>query len=306
MEGDNPEPDAGVATCVDCHGGHGILAVGNVNSSVYPTRVAETCAGCHADEKVMAGRTYNDRLLGHDQYEHWSQSVHGRALLENGDLSAPSCNDCHGNHGALPPGVDSVANACGTCHGKISNLFAETTMKHRFEQVGLPGCATCHGNHLIAHPDDGMLGMESTTLCFDCHNPEKPKYGATWAGAEMARTMRVRLDQLKREIETSESMVREAEHLGMEVRGPRFDLRQAFDALTDARTQLHSFKPGPMQAALNEGLKVTSDVRRGAEEALQEHTYRRWWLAASLVPILVVIGLLVLYIRTLAPAASRS
>ena len=63
--------------------------------------------------------------------EQWRQSVHGQALLEKGDLTAPACNDCHGNHGAMPPGVDSVANACGTCHGKIANLFAETRMKHQ-------------------------------------------------------------------------------------------------------------------------------------------------------------------------------
>ena len=306
IEGENAQPDPAVATCIDCHGGHGILAVKNVNSPVYPTRVAETCARCHADEKVMAGRTYNDRPLGHDQYQQWRQSVHGRALLEKGDLSAPACNDCHGNHGAMPPGVDSVANACGKCHGKVAKLFAETRMKHTFEQVGLPGCATCHGSHLITHPHDELLGMESSTFCFKCHNPENPKYGATLAGAETARAMRARLDQLKREIETAEGMVQEAEQLGMEVRTPRFDLRQAFDALTNARTQVHSFKPGPMEAAIDEGLKVTSDVKHGAERALREHTYRRLWLAASLVPLLLVVGLLVLYIRTLPLAASHS
>jgi predicted CXXCH cytochrome family protein len=305
LEGENAEPDQAVATCIDCHGRHGILAVKDVNSPVYPTRVAETCARCHADENLMAGRTYNGRPLGHEQYEQWGQSVHGRALLEQGDLSAPACNDCHGNHGAMPPGVDSVANACGACHGKISNLFAETQMKHRFEQAGLPGCATCHGNHLISHPDDEMLGMQSTAVCFSCHNPENPKYGATLAGADAGRAMRARLDQLKKEIELAEGMVGEAERLGMEVRGPRFDLRQAFDALTNARTLVHSFKPGPMEAALDEGLRVTTDVKRGAEQALWEHTYRRLWLAASLAPILVVVGLLVLYIRTLPAPTSH-
>ena len=299
LEGENAQPDTAVATCIDCHGRHGILAVSNAISPVYPTHVAETCARCHADEKVMAGRTYNDRPLGHNQYEQWRQSVHARALLEKGDLSAPACNDCHGNHGAMPPGVDSVANACGTCHGKIAGLFAQARMKHKFEEVGLPGCATCHGNHLITQPADEMLGMQKGAVCFNCHNPENPQYGATLAGAEAAKSMRARLEQLKHEINGAERTIREAEHLGMEVRGPRFELREAFDALTNARTLVHSFKPGPMEAALEEGLKVTSDVNRRAEQALREHTRRRLWLAASLVPILVVVGLLVLYIRTL-------
>jgi hypothetical protein len=141
--------------------------------------------------------------------------------------------------------------------------------------------------------------MERGAVCFKCHNPENPQYGATLAGAKTAQAMRDRLEQLKHEINSAERAIGEAEHLGMEVRGPRYDLRQAFDALTNARTLVHSFRPGPMEAALEEGLKVASDVNRKAEEALREHTYRRLWLAASLVPILVVVALLVLYIRTL-------
>jgi predicted CXXCH cytochrome family protein len=292
-------PDKAVATCVDCHGRHGILAVKNPNSPVYPTHVAQTCARCHADQTIMAGRTYNDRPLGHDQFDQWRRGVHGRALLEKGDLSAATCNDCHGNHGAMPPGVDSVANACGTCHGKIANLFAETSMKHKFQEAGLPGCATCHGTHETTHPSDALLGMHSGAICARCHNLQNPQYGATVAGAEAAQTMHQRLEQLKKEIAQCEQLVQAADRLGMEVRGPRFDLRQAFDALTNARTLVHSFKPAPLEAALGEGLQATVQVKEAASTALAEHTNRRMWLAASLVPILVVVALLLLYIRTL-------
>jgi predicted CXXCH cytochrome family protein len=304
-EGENAQVDDAVATCVKCHGGHGILALKDTNSSVYPTRVAQTCARCHSNEKLMAGRTYNNRPLGHHQYEQWLQSVHGRALLEKGDLSSPACNDCHGNHGAMPPGVDSVANACGTCHGKISGLFVETRMMHKFEEVGLPGCATCHGAHLTSSPTDQMLGMEDTAVCAKCHNSENPQYGATVAGAQTARAMRTRLDELKQGIAEAEDKVRQAERLGMEVRGPRFDLRQAFDSLTNARTLVHAFKPAPVEAALNEGLTVTADVKQRAEAALREHTHRRVWLATSLAPLLVVVSLLLLYIRRLPPSAPK-
>jgi predicted CXXCH cytochrome family protein len=297
------EPDTTVATCIDCHGGHGILAVNNVHSPVYAANVAQTCARCHADQAKMAGRTFNDRPLGHHQFDQWRRGVHGRALFEKGDLSAATCNDCHGNHGAMPPGVDSVANACGTCHGKVAKLFAETRMKHKFQEAGLPGCATCHGTHETAQPSDELLGMQSSAVCARCHNPENPQYGATVAGAAAAKAMRDRLELLKHEIAQSESMVRAAERLGMEVRGPRFDLRQAFDALTNARTLVHSFKPGPVDEALGEGLKVTAQVEERAGAALQEHTNRRVWLAASLVPMLIVVALLLAYIRTL-PLAS--
>jgi len=136
-EGEHPWIDEGVATCVDCHGKHGILAVKDSTSPVYPTLVARTCASAIPTSSGWRGVfTMTGR---------WARSVRSMvsrcaraALLEKGDLAAPACNDCHGNHGAMPPGVDSVANACGTCHGKIANLFAETSMKHKFQRWGCP------------------------------------------------------------------------------------------------------------------------------------------------------------------------
>jgi hypothetical protein len=102
-----------------------------------------------------------------------------------------------------------------------------------------------------------------------------------------------------------EEKIRQAERLGMEVGGPRFDLRQAFDSLTNARTLVHSFKPGPVEDALNEGLAVASDVKQRAEAALREHTNRRVWLATSLAPLLIVVSLLLLYIRRLPPETRK-
>ena len=116
----------------------------DLKSPVYPTHVATDLRRLPCRSQKMAGREYHGRPLGHSQYELWSKSVHAKALLKDGDLSAPTCNDCHGNHGAVPPQVKSVANACGMCHGKVADLFAKTRMKHRFEEAGLPGCATCH------------------------------------------------------------------------------------------------------------------------------------------------------------------
>jgi predicted CXXCH cytochrome family protein len=292
--------DPQVATCINCHSEgrtHNILAVDDQKSTVYPTRVAETCATCHSDANLMAGRSYHDRPLSHNQYELWKSSVHGQALLNRGDLSAPTCNDCHGNHGAIPPEVDSVANACGTCHGKVAALFAETRMKHQFEAVGLPGCATCHGNHQTLSPTDEMLGMEGDGVCSRCHADQR--HGATIAGAETARSMRSQLEGLKLQIAGAEEKIEEAERLGMEVRGPRFDLRQARDALTNARSQVHSFALDPVEKTAAEGLQVVAEVTERANAALAEHTYRRIWLAGSVLPILVVIVLLLLYIRTL-------
>ena len=64
--------------------------------------------------------------------------------------------------------------------------------------------------------------------------------------------------------------------------------------------------PGPIQKALDEGLQVAAQVEARSQEALREHTARRIWLAASLAPILIVIVLLLLYIRTLRPLTTET
>jgi hypothetical protein len=72
--------DLNVATCVDCHGAHGIRSVHDPKSSVYPTNVAETCARCHADSARMV-----PYKLPTNQRDLFRQSVHGQALLNNRD-----------------------------------------------------------------------------------------------------------------------------------------------------------------------------------------------------------------------------
>lgn len=202
--------DTGVATCADCHGAHGILSAADPRSPVYPRQVAETCRQCHGDPAHMAGRTSDDgRPLPIDQYERWRRSVHAAALLEKEDLSAPTCNDCHGNHGAAPPGLDSIANVCGRCHGREAELFRQSPKRAGFElhnreflsSVGPEGCAachsppepaasragnhaftectSCHGNHSVVRPTVAMLSPLPATPCAFCHEPPAPAGSAT-------------------------------------------------------------------------------------------------------------------------------
>lgn len=188
-----------VATCADCHGAHGVRAVADPASRVHPTRVAETCSSCHADPEHMAGATLeNGRPLPTDQIALWSGSVHAKALLERGDLSAPTCNDCHGNHGAAPPGIQSISFICGQCHGREARLFRQSPKQAAYEEHnelmdGLgPGgcaechedpdpaatvmtvdhlseCASCHGNHAVRRPTLAMLTPLPSTPCAFCH-----------------------------------------------------------------------------------------------------------------------------------------
>lgn len=191
--------DLKVATCIDCHGTHGILAAGDARSAVYPSRVAETCSRCHSDTGYMEGyRTDDGRPLPVDQFALWQVSVHGRSMLEREDLSAPTCNDCHGNHGATPPGLDSITFVCGQCHGREAGLFRGSKKHAGFEthneilaDSDAPGCdlchqvpaalselppirsfgecTTCHGNHGIVRPTLAMFSPLPETPCAFCH-----------------------------------------------------------------------------------------------------------------------------------------
>jgi len=196
--------DLKVATCIDCHTVHGILRVNDPRSPVYPKHVAETCRACHGDAKRMAGYKLPDgRPLPINQYALWRQSVHAQALLEREDLSAPTCNDCHGNHGATPPGVGSVAFVCGQCHGREADLFRASPKHESFAKhndllagAGDAGCAacheppepqaalktvhgfaectTCHTNHAVVRPTVAMLSRLPETPCAFCHEGSGP------------------------------------------------------------------------------------------------------------------------------------
>ncbi|MFQ5718724.1 MAG: cytochrome c3 family protein [Acidobacteriota bacterium] len=143
----NAAGDPVPAVCTDCHEAHGIRAVSAPDAPVYPTHVAGTCGTCHASADVM--RPYG---LSGDTVKDYLASAHAAALIDGEDISAPTCNDCHGNHGATPPGVHSVASLCGQCHAREARLFSASPKKQIFEELEVGECVVCHGNHEILHP----------------------------------------------------------------------------------------------------------------------------------------------------------
>ena len=61
----------------------------------------------------------------------------------------------------------------------------------------------------------------------------------------------------------------------MEVSQPRFELRKAADALTNARSLIHTFQVKPVAKAVADGEAVVADVQAKADHALAEHTSRQ-------------------------------
>ena len=277
------EGDINVATCVSCHGVHEIRLVSDPRARVYPLNVADTCGVCHSNAQLMA--PYHIKT---NQKEEYQKSVHYEALAKKGDLSAPTCNKCHGNHGATPPGVGSVANVCGQCHAVFADLFDKSPHKAAFEKMDLPSCVHCHGNHEIKRPTDDMLGVADGSLCVQCHS-------AGDAGYVQAGTMRKGVDQLKVALTASESLITQAEEKGMEVSQPQYDLIEGRQDLTKARTQVHSFNAANVDSEIKAGLIIATRTEEKGKQALSEYQFRRKGLAVSLIIILAVI--LTLYFK---------
>ena len=276
--------DTNVATCVSCHGVHGIRPPDDPTSSVFAINVAETCSQCHANAEHMQG--YG---IPTDQYSKYKTSVHANALYEKHDLSAPTCNDCHGNHGAQPPGLDSVANVCGQCHGRQAELFRQSPHKQPFDVQKVGECLRCHSNHAVVAPTDAMAGVGQGSACTTCHQNDKGFAAADRIGNGMS--------DLQASIQRSHKVLDDAERAGMEVSKPLFELKEATDALTQARVLVHTASPDQVEGAIKPGIDVAAKTYAAGEAAFAELTFRRKGLVVSLFFILFLAGLVYLKVR---------
>ena len=286
--------DTKVAVCIDCHGVHGLRPPSDPRSKVHPLNIAATCARCHGDASYMKG--YG---IPTDQFTQYSTSVHHDALVVRGDLSAPTCTTCHGNHGAAPPGVDSVQNVCSKCHVFQDQMYEKSSHKNAFQSAGLPGCVVCHSNHGIGHPTDAKLGTGPQGVCMRCHTIGD---SCDQARAEMLAG----LTGLDTAIGDAHRVVGVAESSGMEVSQARLDEDQARDAATKARVTIHSFRKELVNQDIQEGLKIAAKSLQAGNSALAERDYRRRGLGFALVFILISVVGLFLYIRHIEPDAPRT
>lgn len=277
--------DQNVATCASCHGYHGVRAVKDPQSSVFAMNVAETCSKCHANAEYM--KSYK---IPTNQFEKYKISVHAKALYEKQDVSAPTCNDCHGNHGAAPPGIASVANVCGQCHVRQSSLFQASPHKPVFDAMNVGECIQCHSNHGIVAPSDDMLGVGEGSVCTTCHSQGD-------SGYEGSEKMRALIDRLAVKMREATETLDRAERAGMDVSRPKFELTGAKDGLTQARVLIHAFAPGEVEKAVAGGLEIADKSHKAGDDALAEWGFRRKGLGVSLFFILFLAAVIYLKIR---------
>jgi len=274
--------DEAVATCIDCHSVHDIRETKDPQSPTYPLRLPQTCARCHADARHM-----EKYKIATTQFTDYQTSVHWEALSKGHDLSAPHCATCHGNHGATPPQVGSIADVCGTCHVVFQDLFSNSP--HQAPFSGLGACVVCHSNHAIKRPSVEMLAG-STAVCAQCHDEIS-------AGGKAALEMSALIKSLRESVQRSDEILERSRSYGMEVSEALLRQAEAKENLVKAHVAVHAFSVDAVRKPVTAGLAVTRETWNAGEAALRERDHRRIGLAVSLLFIVITLVGLWLTIR---------
>ncbi|OGO41347.1 MAG: hypothetical protein A2Z04_01820 [Chloroflexi bacterium RBG_16_57_9] len=270
--------DLRVATCFDCHDGHGTKQKKDVAAKVYPTNSPALCASCHSDKNLMA--PYG---IPTNQFELYEKSVHGIALLQKQDMRAPNCATCHGTHGAVPPGFKEVANVCGSCHTATQEAYLKS--KHAVGDG--PKCVTCHGRYDVTKPTEDLFVGNQPRHCGSCHPANSP------IGEQVDQIHRV-LTEASTAYEEGEAKVKEAEQRGLIVTVEEGRLRESNTNLITARAVQHTTQLATIEEKTKKSTEISAGVKKAAENAIQETVFRRQAMVVSVAAVLfTVVGLII-------------
>lgn len=174
------------AVCTDCHGAHDIS-----DPNQPRTKIPETCERCHSEI-----------------FNLYAESVHGEALIGEGNPDVPTCIDCHGVHNVEGPSTGPFhlfsPRICAECHSDpvlmdkygISTDVFETyvsdfhgTTVAIFEAIApdqetnKPVCIDCHGVHdmkMVDDPESKVIRTNLLTTCQRCHPDAEKNFPESW------------------------------------------------------------------------------------------------------------------------------
>lgn len=164
-----------VASCVDCHGSHGILGHLNPDSRTYRLNQAEMCAGCHSDPEAGFAPDEISKV------KEYFRSIHGLAISKSGLVVSATCVDCHGSHDISEICFEcrvetraAIPDLCGQCHVKATREYRNSVHGEPLANGNLdvPVCIDCHTSHEIhSHfePDSSIYPTHVSETCLKCH-----------------------------------------------------------------------------------------------------------------------------------------
>jgi predicted CXXCH cytochrome family protein len=180
--------DAMAPVCVDCHGSHDVT-----KPNMPRPRISQTCARCHQGVSAV-----------------FAKSVHGQALVEQGNLDVPTCTDCHRSHDVGGPHAAAwesrTPEMCAACHADeplmkkyglstavhqtyLSDFHGMTaSLRSSSDDSGRPvpivaRCTDCHGVHDITKvdaPTSRVLKANLVQTCRQCHADASENFPDAW------------------------------------------------------------------------------------------------------------------------------
>lgn len=159
------------AVCADCHGAHEIYRAADQRSTLHSSKIADTCAKCHAFIQERLQRSVHGRGSG-------LGGLADRTTPGGKGNREPSCNDCHQGHDlAHPEGIrfrQELPNRCGNCHTEVYGGYA-ASLHGEFTELGYGAaakCSDCHGAHDILpadEPGSRLAAGNRQETCKQCH-----------------------------------------------------------------------------------------------------------------------------------------
>jgi cytochrome b subunit of formate dehydrogenase len=179
-------PDA--PGCVDCHSPHRTLGKADSASPTFSRNVPQLCGKCH-----RTGQKAALRYTGKDVniLENYTESIHGKGLLQAGLTVTASCTACHTSHHELPASDPrssvnraNIATTCAQCHRGIYEQFTASVHSPSVTKSGkpLPVCADCHSAHSIERTDQTDFRLNIMDQCGRCHRQITDAYFETFHG----------------------------------------------------------------------------------------------------------------------------
>lgn len=281
--------DEKVATCVSCHGSHDIRKKSDPASSVFHTNVPETCAKCHSNAEYM--KPYN---IPTDQFEEYKKSYHGNILygkIEGKNPSlVPNCADCHGIHGATPPGGGEVVNVCGNCHFVVVKFFREGKHYEALESNGVPRCIDCHGNHNIQYPTVDMFTGNGNSLCAQCHDQGSPPL-------DVAEKMGAMLEDIEKRSVVVEKSVAEIERTGKNIDDILIEHSKVKNNIVKSKTVSHTVSVEKIKELVDSVNTSIESIDKKIKDIRAEVEQRKLFMYIAIGLIFTII--LLLYLRFL-------
>lgn len=278
--------DPSVATCVDCHGAHGIYPASDPRSKAHKLSQVETCGACHADAELMGGHG-----LDHTVVEQFEGSVHGRALLQSDVLSSPSCSDCHGSHGARPPRVAELGRVCGNCHSVVERFFDASPHAAPAREGVIDECIACHDSHATPEPSSAMLVGQGAGNCATCHaSPDDP-------GARAAAGLHATLTALDERLAEARERVRQAALRGLFLSEEHGYLADAEDLRARMRAMTHTLSEERLKDLMNRAEGMIEQTYQGVRTRERAFRDRKIFTGVFLGMTLFLAGVLHTYRR---------